>query len=217
MTITIREAAHTDLPNVAQCHRQAFPNALSSAMGSSYVQKMLEWYLVDDRAFLFLAFDGDQCVGYCGGMKVDARIREGSASSMIQYSFRNAVMAIVSRPWLVLHSEFLNKYSLVLRNLWKKAKGIFTSSVPTVKIDPDRQVYCGLVVIGVRPSHRGAGCGSQLIHAFEKKSQSMGVETVRLSVRADNRNAINAYLRNEWKIESQSGKFVSMYKSLVQG
>ena len=82
-------ATYQDLPRLAQCHRTAFPKTLSTAMGQRYVEKMLEWYLVDERAFIFILEHDGQCVGYCGGLKFDGTARVGSASSMIQHSYNH--------------------------------------------------------------------------------------------------------------------------------
>src|SRR5690606_18459249 len=96
----VRNAQMSDLPKIANCHRSAFPRALSTRLGHKYTTKMLEWYLSTDKAFLFLLEDSNLCIGYCGGIVVDGSLSHGSASSMAQYTFNEAVWSLLMRPWL---------------------------------------------------------------------------------------------------------------------
>lgn len=204
------EAVH--LPAIAACHRKAFPRALSSAMGQSYVEKMLEWYLVDPRAFLFFYEDNGSCVGYCGGLLVDGKTAVGSASSMIQYSFNAAVAAILLRPWLLIHPEFLKKYKLIIRNIWRKFRKSIGIPVPPMAPPTHILPHTGLIVIGVAPGRQGKGIGSQLLAEFERQSADRGFNRMMLTVRSDNAQAIRAYLRNGWTVTSETHGSTTMEK-----
>ena len=58
-----------DLTNIVTCHKSAFPEALSSKMGDTFVLKMMEWYIESDRGFLFhLKNEDNEIIGYCGGI-----------------------------------------------------------------------------------------------------------------------------------------------------
>lgn len=209
----IVDATFQDLTRLAQCHRAAFPNALSSVMGQQYVEKMLEWYLVDDRAFIFFVEEDHQCVGYCGGFKFDGTERVGSASSMIQHSYHQAVRTFLTRPWLFFHPEFIPKYKLAAKNVWRRLKSILGI---TEKIKPKpRELpppHTGLIVIGVHPGVQGKGYGSLLLQEFERVSISLGYKMMMLTVRTDNHQAIKSYLRNGWKITQVEGKSSTLEK-----
>lgn len=209
-------ATHKDLPRLAECHRAAFPNTLSTAMGQKYVEKMLEWYLVDDHAFIFLLEEGNQCVGYCGGMKNEGIGRMGSASSMIQHSYNQAVKIFLKRPWLLLHPEFFPKYKLARRNVWKRIRKWFGNSekiVPGENLQR-QEPHIGLIVIGVHQKFQGKGCGSMLLQEFERTSRSLGYNKMMLTVKSDNEQAIKSYLRNGWIVSNVDGKSTSMEKHL---
>ncbi len=210
MIVSKPEALH--LPAIAACHRKAFPRALSSAMGQSYVEKMLEWYLVEPRAFLFFFEDNGSCVGYCGGLLVDGKTAVGSASSMIQYSFNAAVRAIVSRPWLLMHVEFRKKYRLAFKNVWRKGRAWLGApakpSTPSVNVRP----HTGLIVIGVDPGRQGEGIGSQLLIEFERQSFLRGYRHMMLTVKSDNKTAISAYSRNGWTVTIEAHGSTMMEK-----
>jgi len=210
----IRTAKHEDLIKIAKCHQKAFPNALSSAMGVTYLVKMLEWYLVDDRGFLFfLKGEDNSCIGYCGGIKIEVLGRDGSASSMIQHSYSSAVQAMLTRPWLFIHPEFLKKYKLAFRNFRKrfsKRKPTETNPAGVKPINP----HVGLVVIGVDPKFIGKGYGSELLVEFEQHAKTLGFKKMMLTVRTDNTNAIKSYKRNGWLITKVEGASTSLEKIL---
>lgn len=211
----IIKATFEDLPRLARCHRAAFPKALSTAMGYKYVEKMLEWYLVDDRAFIFLLEEDGQCIGYCGGLKFDGTPM-GSASSMIQHSYDLAVKTFLRRPWLFFHPEFFSKYRLAARNVMKRLKKIVGVKEDNriVNLAERPEAHTGLIVIGVDPRSQGKGYGSLLLQEFEKVSAVLNFNKMMLTVRTNNEQAIRSYLRNGWKIANVEGVSTSMEKHL---
>jgi len=215
MTANFRTPVPEDLTSLAKCHRAAFPKALSSVMGQQYVEKMLEWYLVDDRAFLFLLEEDNQIVGYCGGLKFDGTARVGSASSMIQHSYLQAVRTFLTRPWLFFHAEFIPKYKLAAKNVWRRIKNTL-SLAQKVKPVPHYlpPPHTGLIVIGVHPGVQGKGYGSRLLQEFERVSISLGYKAMMLTVRPDNHKAIKSYLRNGWIVTQEKGNSTTMEKHL---
>lgn len=203
------------LPMMAKCHRKAFPNTLSSSMGQHYVEKMLEWYLADPNAFAFFVEEKGICIGYCGGIVVDGSVAVGSASGMIQYSFKAAVLALLVRPWLFLHTEFLKKYRLVLKNVWRRLRASF--GVPVPRLAPRNPIspHVGLVVIGVDPAFQKKGYGSVLLKEFERQSVERGFKHMILTVRSDNEKAIRSYERNGWQRTKVEDNSTTMEKRLV--
>lgn len=209
----ITNVRHQDLSLIARCHRKAFPRALSTAMGQMYCEKMLEWYISDSRTLIFYLRTNGDCIGYCGGLIFDGIHPGGSASSMIQYSFHAAVKAILLRPWLFFHPEFIRKYRLVLKNVWRKFlkwTGKPYKALPPANIPP----HAGLVVIGVSPEHQGKGVGGILLQEFENQAKSRGYNLLRLTVLQTNTQAIKAYQKNGWVITETKGNSVAMEKVL---
>lgn len=213
----LKNATKLDLASIAQCHRSAFPHALSSAMGVKYLSKMLEWYLVDDRAFLFFIEENGICRGYCGGLTVEASSRPGSASSMIQHSFRAAIFTFLTRPWLFFHPEFIPKYRLIGRNLYLKIGrilGRMAKRKSAIVSKSEKEAYVGLIVIGVDPEFQGRGYGSFLLKEFEVRAKRSGYRKLGLTVKSDNKKAIGAYQRNGWKVTAVNKDSTSMEKFL---
>lgn len=202
---------HADLPRIAQCHRKAFPMTLSTAMGQKYVEKMLEWYLVDNRAFIFFMEESGNCVGYCGGLKYDG-VAVGSASSMIQHSYNAAVTAMLKRPWLFFHPEFIKKYRLAVKNVWRRIRKSENQAGKTNSEKYSIPKHTGLIVIGVDPAFQGKGYGGILLTEFERLSNEFGYGHLMLTVRSDNKQAIAAYKKSGWSIASADKNSTTMEK-----
>jgi ribosomal protein S18 acetylase RimI-like enzyme len=208
----IRDSLNTKLLCLALCHIDAFPNSLSSKMGLKYLEKMLSWYLESPNGLLFHNEENHIVKGYCGGIIVDGTLVVGSASSMTQHSFWAGAQALTLRPWLLFHPELLRKYKFVFRNLGYR----FISPKKDLKISKrqEHDPYTGLVVIGVDPKFQGQGIGQILLKEFEGRTRKMGFKRMKLTVKADNEQAIGAYEKSGWEIYSNDGKSVGMQKIL---
>ncbi|MBX2926513.1 MAG: GNAT family N-acetyltransferase [Saprospiraceae bacterium] len=203
------------LPAIARCHRAAFPAALASALGHRYVAHMLSWYLASDKTFLFHIEDEQgEVAGYCGGVISDGTLPTGSASGMAQHSFKAAIWAFLTHPWVLLHPEVRAKWPLLRNNLLMKL-GLRPKvhSTPAQRSARAQDPQAGLVVIGVDPAYQGKGYGSALLREFERRAtEDYGMSKLQLTVRADNAQAIRAYERNGWVRGEQRGGSVSMLK-----
>lgn len=212
----VKHARLTDLDKIARCQQKAFPASLSSVMGITYLKKMLEWYIVQPTAFLFYIEENGRCAAYCGGFVIDGSLETGSASGMLQHSFNKAVLAFLTRPWLIFHKEMRAKASFAIRNVKRKLGMPDEKQEQKIKETgkAPSEPYSGLVVIGTDPGYRGKGYGSYLLKEFEKVSVEKGVKLMRLTVNADNHIAIKSYTRNGWEKASQNGKSLSMQKRI---
>lgn len=205
----------TELSQVAKCHILAFPDSFSSKLGRRYVAKMLGWYLSTEKAFIFHLKDNGEVVGYCGAIVVDGTLPTGAASGMTQYSFNDAIKAMVFRPWLLLHPEVTKRYKFLWRNVKAKlgiSKPKFSAEQKTIY---QNEPQIGLVVIGVDPKMQGKGYGSMILQEFEKRAATYNIPKLQLTVKAINTNAIRAY-ENGWEAVSNDGEVVAMYKYLAQ-
>lgn len=206
-------AQQTDLMRIAQCHNDVFPRSLTSRMGVSYLSKIFSWYLSTDKAFLFFVEKEEKVVGYAGGMIVDGTLAHGSASSLTQHTFNDSIKALLMRPWLFFHPEFVSRYALFARNIFTRIRNKFRKSEIRSAVKPV-EPYAGLVVIGVHPAFQGKGYGSAILVEFEKRTLQYGLKRMLLTVNADNAQAIASYKRNSWYTLNATPKSVSMEKRL---
>jgi GNAT superfamily N-acetyltransferase len=202
----------TDLNKLADCHKRAFPQSLSSQLGGLFIKKMLSWYIFSERGILFHLIENNEIIGYCGGIIIKKSGLPGAATSITQYCFKTFILSFFMRPWLVFHSENIKRYSFIKRNLLYKLGLkkliIKNTQVPVIPFYPS----WGLVVIGVDPKYQGKGAGSILLQEFEKLAKKDGVQKISLSVKSINTQAIRAYTKNGWIADNYDEDSLNMYK-----
>ena len=198
---SINYPSRQELALVADCHIKAFPDALASKLGKSYVAKMLEWYLTTPNKFLFALVKQDATiVGYCGGY-VRKNEPFGSSSGMTQHAFWKGLWALACRPWLLADESVLSNLRFLARNVANKLLPAPSAAVShKTKSTIPLSETSGLVVIAVHPDFQGEGHAAALLEEFERKSKLFGCRAMQLSVRSDNEKAIRSYLKNGWAI-----------------
>ncbi len=209
-----------NLPAIARCHCAAFPQSLATALGRRYVTHMLSWYLSSDKTFIFHVTDEQgKVAGYCGGMVSDGTLGTGSASGMAQHSFKAAIGAFITHPWVFFHPEVRAKWPLLWKNV-KMKLGLHPQRHRSPEADQQRarDPLAGLVVIGVDPGYQGKGYGYQLLQEFERRALAdYHIQKLQLSVLATNTQAIKAYERNGWVRGKQEGGSLGMWKEVKAG
>ena len=199
------------LSQIADCHIACFPNSLATKLGKKYVTKTLDWFLQTPNRFLFHIIEENKVVGYCGGF-VPTKIGDGSSSGMLQHAFNEAVKGLLTKPWLLLHTEVSAHYPFIYRNIKRKLTGkIIPAPVNTKEADVFKP-YVGLVVIGVLPQKRGTGIAQELLKEFENKSRHLQQTELILSVRKDNGRALKAYNNYGWFIKEEHDKTFVLQK-----
>ncbi len=215
----LKTSTANDLPAIARCHRAAFPRSLATALGQRYTAHMLSWYLSSEKTFIFhIETETGRCAGYCGGLVNDGTLGTGSASGMAQHSFKAAVWAFLTHPWVFFHPEVRAKWPVLWRNLLMKL-GLRSRvhATPEQRAAKALDPQVGLVVIGVDPAFQGKGYGSQLLREFERRAvEGYGIHKLQLSVLANNAQAIRAYERNGWVRGEVSGGSLGMIKEVLK-
>ena len=205
-----------DLKAVAVCHREAFPDSFSTKLGQAYLIKNYEWYLISNRNFLIKASIDGKVVGFVGGMLFDKSSTMGSTSSVMQYTFKQALVGLMIHPWLIFNIEVRKNIVLIARNIARKVglsrKPKSTNAVLSNPIEVVPSL--GLVVIGNAPRYRGKGVGTKLLERFEEEAKKLEVNQMHLSVRKKNVNAIKAYTRMGWSVKKEAGDNLEMIKVL---
>jgi ribosomal protein S18 acetylase RimI-like enzyme len=205
----------SDLNKMAECHKSAFPNSLSSKMGNLFIKKMLSWYIVDQRGVLFYVSENNKIIGYCGGIIIKKAGLPGAATSITQFCFKTFIFSFLLRPWLIFHSENVKRISFIKRNFFLKI-GLVKNKNKNKNNNSQFpfQPSWGLVVIGVDSKFHGKGIGRVLLMEFERLAKIDKVQKVSLSVKSTNRQAIKAYENNGWIKGSQNDDSLYMYKNI---
>lgn len=213
----IHNTSFENLPSIARCHIYVFPDSLSARFGEGYCIKMLSFYIEDSRGLLFHLENDGKVIGYCGGLRRNEPGKPGSATSMIQYTFKALVTGLIKKPWLIFHHEILANIPLIIKNLKLRFSRRYGLRKKTSEnISQNFVSSFGLVVIGVSPEYQGKGYGSELLKEFEKRARDEGFPCIHLSVRKDNIQAISAYRKNGWMVAHEGKNELSMYKDLTK-
>ena len=160
--------------------------------------------------------ENENCIGFCGGMINDGNLKMGSLSAILQYTFKEAIFAVISKPWLIFHKVLIKSYPLIFRNIKMKLGFSKKRSVPA-KSGNDEYPKFGLIVIGVNNKYQGKGIGSQLIKKIEIISKEKGLKSMYLSVYANNTQAIHTYEKNGWlkRVDKHHPQSVEMHKPII--
>ena len=199
------------MPDIASCHASCFPKSLATKLGSTYVQKTLEWFLDNPNRFLFHIVRDKKVIGYCGGF-IPVKPGDGSSSGMLQYAFKEAIRGIMTKPFLLFHPEVVQNYPFLWMNIKRKLTGRTKPFKPT---EPKLfKPYVGLVVIGVHPGFQGKGLAKLLMDEFENRSRQFKQAEMVLSVKKDNTKAIRAYSKSGWTIREENEKTFVLHKHI---
>lgn len=200
-----------DLTNIVKCHKSAFPNALSSQMGTPFILKMMEWYVTSKRGVLFhIENKNNEIIGYCGGIITKKKGLHGAVTSISQYSFNTFLLSFIVRPWLIFHPENFKKITLIKKNILLKF-GLY-KTLETINKEEFRP-FMGLIVIGLKKEYQGKGIGSILLNEFESRAKNdIDIDKISLSVKPSNLNAIKSYSKNGWETGKQTKTSIEMYK-----
>jgi ribosomal protein S18 acetylase RimI-like enzyme len=180
-------------------------------LGNAFCSKMLSWYILEGRGIMtHLEIDGE-ILGYCGGIITKAPGLPGAATSITQYSLKVFIRSFALRPWLIFHIENLKRIAFIFKNILIKL-GIKKSG--QIKTNEEFNPRWGIVVIGLVPNMQGKGFGSALLQDFEKRAKLDQVNELSLSVKKNNKKAIQSYERNGWIIKQSDKNSHSMIKKI---
>lgn len=178
------------LEQVADCHLNVFPDSLYNKFGKRFLVKTFSWYLRNPMKRKLLSFEKNNIV--CGFLTM--RMTDDK-DSYYRYILPTFINSIIMFPKAILDKKFL---SLILSPIITKNNSIVDSATME------------LVSLGVRIQNRNEGIATKLISEFERISKLSLSRTLILSVKEDNKNAIDFYFNHGWRI-NHSHKYNSNY------
>ena len=168
------------LEQVVDCHLNVFPDSLYNKFGKGFLVKTFSWYLRNPVKRKLLSFEKNNIV--CGFLTM--RMTDDK-DSYYRYILPTFIHAIIMFPKAILDKNFL---SLILSPIITKNNSIVASSTME------------LVSLGVRKQNRNEGIATKLISEFERISKLSLYKTLILSVKEDNKNAIDFYFNHGWRV-----------------
>ena len=168
------------LEQVVDCHLNVFPDSLYNKFGKRFLVKTFSWYLRNPMKRKLLSFEKNNIV--CGFLTM--RMTDDK-DSYYRYILPTFINSIIMFPKAILDKKFL---SLILSPIITKNNSIVDSATME------------LVSLGVRIQNRNEGIATKLISEFERISKLSLSKTLILSVKEDNKNAIDFYFNHGWRI-----------------
>jgi hypothetical protein len=206
----------SDLKKIAKCRIAAFPDSLSSKLGTAFVSKMLSMYL-EKNNFIISLETNNECMGFVTAL-VPENEHACSTRESINFTFNDLLIGLLSKPWLFFHPIVLREYKVGIEMVKKKFKAKF-KQVESPKPDlsslaPEIINSVGLIDIAVQPKFQGKGYSTILLGAFESHCLKIGKHRMHLSVKPGNQNAIRSYKKNGWILFLSEPKQLNFYKEV---
>ncbi|NQU35416.1 MAG: GNAT family N-acetyltransferase [Bacteroidetes bacterium] len=207
--ILLKKLEIEDLYEVTEIHLASFPQSIISKLGKEAVIKYYEWQFTSAiDLYAIGAYRDDKMVGCCFGGVFFA------ALSGYLYRHRGFIAKrLFFQPWLFFNPTLLKKifhgfYIQVKYSINKRKFKTFKS------VNDDH--HFGILEIASAPSARGLGVGRFLMDHSEKYARENNFKIMCLTVRPENRNAVQFYEHIGWvkegDLESWQGR---MRKVLV--
>lgn len=139
--------------------------------GKPFVLASFRWFITSPKAFVVIAKQGDHLIGY-------QTVSEGPYNvPMFLAGWREALLRLIFRPWLVFHPELLRRIGILL---FHREKATLESN----KIGH-------LAFIGVDSQFRGMGIGKALVIASIRACRERGMSAIITGVLKQNKNSIS--------------------------
>mgnify|MGYP002885668524 CR=1 FL=1 len=163
---------------IAECHKKAFPLSIYNIFGNFFLIKVFKWYLINpNKRHLIYLNKGKHVSGFLT-MKMN-----DDSDSFFSYIFVNLILCIFKNPLIIFNKQ-------MWRFFFKKSNKYRYN-----------EVRIELVSIAVHPDSQGLGVGSKLIKRFEQIAVKHFTGKMMLSVRKENKIAIDFYIKNGWILE----------------
>ena len=169
------------LEQIVDCHLNVFPESLYNKFGKRFLLKTFSWYLKNPMKRKLLSYEKNNIV--CGFLTMRMSDDE---DSYYRYIFPTFIHSIIMFPKAVFNKNFL---SLIFSSINMKNNSIVDSATME------------LVSLGVRIQNRNEGIATKLISEFERISKLSLSKTLILSVKENNKNAIDFYINHGWRIK----------------
>lgn len=180
VSTSIRPCTLSDAAPLASLYRQCFPHHVRSLLGESVCRTYFESVLSHKAYQTLCAIDGGEILGFVVIHYGDY----GTVSSRwMLRCWKNALLAIVIRPWLA--------FRYAARKLWESCIKCLDSGIPVSSSENTRGGYIDF--IGVSENSRGKGIGAQLVKASIRHAYESSIVRIGLTVSEDNEAAISLY------------------------
>lgn len=198
----------TDLMQVTEVHRAAFPSSALTALGSEAVRRYYLWQLTGPHDVLALGcwFD-DQLVGFCFG-----GVFRGALGGFVRTNKGFLILRVAARPWLLTGSEFRERLSVGVRALRPRR---LRRSVPVIQNVKPLKSF-GILSIATHPEFQRLGVARRLMAESEAYARSHGFVRMGLTVHPQNFPAVRFYEHLGWERVLGDGVWTGRMEKMLE-
>ena len=204
--LQILPIAREHIPTVCEIHAQCFPGTRTTVLGTRFLSKMYEWFVVDPQGFGIVVVRDGVVVGFVVGSLCEFE------PHIFRYTLPHILSALLCRPWLLIRQADR------IFNLWASPiKGLLPGYGEKKVSRPQKyqgKRYSYLAMMGVARSEQGRGTGRLCCEGFERLSRERGCEVVHLTTEASNIPARTLYDRCGWELTDENPTDVIYEKPL---
>jgi len=206
--IQMYEVELTHLKRIAVLHVECFPDSILGKLGRGVVERYYRWQLVGPHEGCHLgAWASGELVGFCFAGRFNGAI----GGFVRRHKFYVAIQLLM-RPRVWFDDglrEALYVGFKALRGPKRSKKSVNTQRFPSAKRP------FGILSLAVSPRYRRAGIGKRLMDAVSSAAMQQGESRIGLTVRPENKSAVDFYLRIGWQKDfAQNPWKGAMYKQL---
>jgi len=208
LLLAVRDMAADDVDAVVDVHCRAFPEYLLTHMGRPYLRHYYSAFLTDKCHYALVADVNEKLAGFVVGStdvaRLHTRVYRTNILTALGVAGRFVADPLLRRRLLAKSAHFGRTFDAMAHRT-KQA----TPSAPS-------GVTTRLLSIGVSPDSQRMGIAQKLVDAFCEKLFADGIQTVGLSVRKDNAQAIAFYERTNWQREREEDDGIYYVRSTSQ-
>lgn len=203
------DIAEKNLARVAALHRRIFADTFNARLGTPFAKAFFRSFLRQEKgiALCLVAQDGE-ILGYAAGAPHAATARPDRALML------HGALGVLRHPALLWSAEVRRRIGGKVRAFAKR--GNSQQAIENVEDTPgapaddarvlaenalaeiEANLVMYLTIIGVAPEARGQNAGTVLLHAFEKRAATLGMQALQLSVLRQNAAARALYEKCDW-------------------
>lgn len=205
--LLIRELTTKDLDEVATVHANAFPDSALTKLGTAVIRRYYEWQLDGPHdCYAIGAFNGERLYGFCFG-----GVFRGSLSGFLNENRLFLMTRILKRPHLLAMPLVRDRIRQAIESL-RSRRG--RSSEQQEGTRPKTRSF-GILAVAVDPTRHGRGIGQLLMEASETEARRRGFESMHLTVRPDNEQAVRFYDRQNWRRVSSTDMWTGLMRKAL--
>lgn len=114
---------------------------------------------------------------------------------------------MLTHPWLIRNPIFRKRLVFTVRLL----RGHFKPKVSERESDNSGLRAFGILSIAVHPNYQGIAAAKLLMNETERIARKLGFKSMQLSVRPENRKAVNFYEHLGWTKNKSNGYWLGKY------